>query len=451
MTRTATAAAWAAATSLLAAPPTHGDAPQTDPAAIGRTVASDARTPVPFLDLAPRDSTVFELGRAVFNTQWVVAGVTGAERRDGLGPLFDSAACDACHNSGSRGRGPEGHGPLPQEVVLQLGSSTRAVGGDPSYGDVLSTAATPGFAEEGSVAVRYAEETGRFADGSAFVLRVPELRITGLTAGPLDPATVLKPRLAPAIFGVGLLEAVPESALVSGSDPTDRDGDGVSGRVSRQGGQVAGRLGWEASATSVREQTGRAFARDMGLTSGAMGAGDCRWAGHHCGDDTSGKPEVGDDLLDAIIVFQQGLGVPAAPNTQDNATAARGERLFTGTGCAHCHRPRLPVDYRAPDGRRIQGSIEAYTDLLLHDLGPGLADRTVAGRIVASEWRTAPLWGHRAGMRSGRTAFMLHDGRARSVTEAILWHAGEATGARHRFTRLNSSDRDALTGWVEDR
>lgn len=418
----------------------------------GRTTADAGRVPQSFLALAGPERAAFDLGLAVFNTQWVASGVAGAGRRDGLGPLFDSAACDACHNSAARGRGPQDDGPLPQEIVVQLQGPAGAPGGDPVYGDTLSRSAIDGFMPEARVAVRYTERAGQFPDGEPWNLRVPELRVSALASGPLHPATVLKPRIAPALFGVGLLEAVPPGALASWADPDDRDGDGVSGRVSwpdRRAG-LPGRFGWEAAVTSVRAQTGRAFARDMGLTSGAMGDDDCG-RGHACYDISARAPEVGDDLLAAIVTFQQALSVPVTPRPAKGTVDARGKRLFAETGCAACHRPVLPVSYRTPAGETLERPIESFTDLLLHDLGPDLADRTVDGRVVRTEWRTAPLWGQQAGARPGQRAHLLHDGRARSVSEAILWHGGEAGTARDRYIRLDRRDRELLSNWVGER
>lgn len=443
-----TAALAAVTAGLLAAAGACADSLVTGVQAVrGRVATPDRRLPPPFRDLGASEARDFELGRAVFNTQFVAEGTPGAGRIDGLGPLFSASSCDACHNDGARARGPEGDGPAPIGLVVQFGPDARA--GDPVYGHTLSISALEGWKPEGTPYLRYTERQGRFADGTAWSLRVPELAFPDLGRGALDPSTVIRPRLAPAAYGVGLLAAVPDEAIAAVADPADRNGDGISGRVAyeaRPAGMAVGRLGWQATAVSVREQTSRALARDMGLSSAGMDPRDCAGPTTDCGDATAGAPEVVGELLDALVLFQELLAVPAT-GAADAPVA--GAEAFHHLGCDDCHRQSLPVRLPAASGPPVSGVIQAYTDLLLHDLGPGLADRTAGGAVTTTEWRTAPLWGQRAGMRPGRTPFLLHDGRARTVAEAILWHDGEAAEARRRFERLPRADRDTLTRWVE--
>ena len=373
---------------------------------------------------------------AVFNTEFVVAGTPNAGRRDGVGPLFNAASCDECHNNGARGRGPTEDGPLPAALVIQLSAPSPKnpsdPEGDPVYGRVFNTLSVEGLSPEGVAMVSYAETAGRYADGTRWKVRVPHYNLTQLRYGPLSPHTVIKPRLAPALFGAGLLDAMNE-----GPPP------GAGARAS-----FHGRFGWQASAASVGDQTARAFAREMGLTSAAIEHDDCTTAETEClQHPNGGSPEVSAELFDAVVSFQRWLAVPASPTPHPRSDPA-GE-IFVDLGCSHCHQIQQQIELTGSDGRPIAATIEPYTDLRRHDLGDGLADETVAGKKVVSRWRTAPLWGLGYRMSLERQPTFLHDGRARSAEEAILWHKGEATNARDRFERLSAGDRKALLHWLD--
>lgn len=411
------------------------------------------RDPPFFLPLDEAQRARAELGHEVLNTQWVPAGTPHAERRDGVGPLFNAPSCDECHNEGAHGRGPASAGlaPFPLEVQLEEPpAGPRAQPRcDPVYGCVFNTVALKGVRAEGQVLIQYREIVGHYADGSRWSLRAPSYRLVALGYGPLAPQTIIKPRIAPALFGAGLLEAVPVAAITGGegSDPAHR-ALGVPAWQWRAGARVLGRFGWQGTALSIRDQTARAFAREMGLTSSVIAADDCTASEMACLEQPNGgTPEVSNTLFDALIDFESWLAVPASP--QKLAGQGQDESvLFARLGCAACHQPRLPVVLRGEDGRLIHRTIAPYTDLRLHDLGPALADRNAAGAEVPSKWRTAPLWG--LGYRLSRESMptFLHDGRARSVSEAILWHGGEALGARRRFEALDSAQRQALLRWL---
>ena len=394
--------------------------------ALGRRPFGDARDPPSYSTLIESEQARVELGHAVFNTHWVPAGTANAGRRAGLGPLFNASACDACHNEGAHGRGPTGDGDAPAALVMQLEMPARAAGktprGDPRYGQILSTAAIEGERPEAAVTIRYRVRAGRYPDGSTWRLRSPEYRLSELQYGPLSKSTILEPRLAPALFGVGLLEAVPDL-------PEER-------------------FGWQGRTISIRDQTTKAFARDMGLTSSVVHQDDCTAAQHAClAAPSGGNPEVSDELLDAVIEFQRHLAVPERGAIPNDASSA--QRLFGELGCGACHRERLPVAVTDAGGLTKPGVIEPYTDLRLHNLGSGLADSDVSGRKISSRWRTAPLWGLAYRLRIERAPTFLHDGRARSIEEAILWHGGEAQAARHAFEHLPASQRRQLLRWVE--
>jgi CxxC motif-containing protein (DUF1111 family) len=389
----------------------------------------DTRDPPPYAQLSASQRESYDLGHALLNTQWVAAGTPQAERRDGLGPLFNAAACDACHNEGARGQGLSKDGLAPAPLVIQLQDTQahaahRVDDGDPVYGHVLNVSALPGYAAEGSVWVHYAERSGRYADGAPWTLRVPRYELRELRYGPMNPATAISPRLAPQLFGAGLLARVPDSAL----PPSGSSGPANTPR---------GRFGWQAASATLGQQTAIAMSREMGLTSQAIVHDDCTSAQVACRSAPSGgTPEVSAEFMQALLDFQTFLAVPRSKNTADNAAAA-----FADLGCAACHRPQLPVE--GVDGI---GGIAAYTDLSLHDLGTDLADRDVQGRTVPTRFRTAPLWG--LGHAARRPLTLLHDGRARSIEEAILWHDGEAAAARERFEHLDAALRQRLLAWL---
>ncbi len=411
------------------------------------------RDPPFYLALSDAQRARADLGHEVLNTQWVPAGTPHAERRDGVGPLFNAPSCDECHNEGAHGRGPMGDGLAPFALVVQLeepsGNSHAEPRCDPVYGCVFNTLALRGVRPEGQVVIRYREVDGHYADGGRWSLRAPTYRLVDLAYGPLAPQTIIKPRIAPALFGAGLLEAVPVTAI------TERPSAGISTHALgapawqwRRGVEVLGRFGWQGSALSVRDQTARAFAREMGLTSSVIGKDDCTASEVTCLEQPNGgSPEVSDTLFDAVVDFVSWLAVPAPPQMP----AERGENesaLFARLGCAACHRPRLPVVLRGKDGLLIHRMIAPYTDLRLHDLGMALADRNAAGVSVPSKWRTAPLWGLGYRLKRESMPTFLHDGRARSVAEAILWHGGEGASARRRFEELDSAQRQALLRWL---
>jgi CxxC motif-containing protein (DUF1111 family) len=381
----------------------------------------DPFSPPPYRALGPGERTEVELGQAVFNTAFLPAGTPGAGRRAGLGPLYNSVSCDSCHNSAKRGRGPEGAGPAPAALVLQLGtrgSDGRVLAeGDPVYGRTLNTLAQPGWKPEGRVTLRYESLTGLYADGSLWRLRHFVCELNDLAYGPLNPSTVIKPRLAPPLFGLGLLE------------------------TAMTGGTGSARFGWQGDVPSIRNQTAKAFALEMGLTSSLYPHDDVTAKELPAGD-TGAAPELAPELLDALVAFEETMAVPQLAGLPA-ADERQGEALFGRTGCAGCHNPQLSV----PGGR-----IHPYTDLQLHDMGAGLADMTVSGETVASRFRTAPLWGIGYQGAHVRTSLsLLHDGRAGSVEEAILWHGGEGQAARERFQRLSRVQRKALLRWVASR
>jgi CxxC motif-containing protein (DUF1111 family) len=317
----------------------------------------------------------------------------------------------------------------------------------PAFGGQLQLRANTGFTPEVRAVVTYVESKGSFADGTEYRLQVPQYTITGEYLA-LPAALLFSPRVAPAVFGLGLLEAVPEEEILEMAYRRDRHSD-ISGRPNyvwdeRRHRRVMGRFGWKANAPNLVQQTAGAYNGDMGVTSNLFPAESC--AGQYPG--CAARPsEVSDEIVAAVAFYTRTLGVPARRNLDDGKTQ-QGERLFYANGCDGCHTPTLHTGLLRGVPEVSNQTIHPYTDLLLHDMGPALADGRPDFQASGSEWRTPPLWG--IGLVStvnGHTQFM-HDGRARSLLEAVLWHGGEAKQARDRVLHLSVAQRDALVAFL---
>jgi len=416
----------------------------------------------------------FKIGNSIFRRLWVSAP-SSTDASDGLGPLFNSRACQSCHLKDGRG-----HPPLSSDVPDRTGSmlirlsvppktdaekALLASGKvnsipDPVYGGQLQDFGIQGFESEGKVKIDYAEKPVTLADGETVSLRAPTYKIADLGYGPMSPDIMLSPRVAPPMIGLGLLEAVPEDQILAHADPDDADGDGISGRPNRVWSdlhkkQMLGRFGWKANVPTIDDQSAGAFSGDIGIstTLHPSGAGECTDKQEKCINAPSGNSpkyqnvEVGDDLFKLVTFYSRNLAVPKRRNP-DDPEVLKGKALFYEIGCTKCHNPKF-VTGTAPKQPHLSNQlIYPYTDMLLHDMGEGLADNRPDGGAGGTEWRTAPLWG--IGLTetvSGHTLF-LHDGRARNLTEAILWHGGEAQGARDAFAELPKADRDRLLAFV---
>lgn len=465
--------ALAAAGLLLAGAVLAADVP--DPAELrpggGATVrdTGDARAfSQPSASLPPDRQLDFRVGDGVFRKLWVAAPASTASS-DGLGPLYNARGCQSCHLRDGRGRPPEpGEAASSLLVRLSVPPATPRPPGpapqwlpadpEPTYGLQLQTFGIAGHPAEGRVVVDWTEAAVPLAGGEVARLRVPAWRIEGWAHGPPAPGLMLSPRVAPPMIGLGLLEAIAEADILAGADPEDRDGDGISGRAPRvwsahRGAAMLGRFGWKAQAPTMEDQVADAFAADMGLSTRINPAphGDCTAAQAACraapAGAAPGEPEVDPRLFELVVFYARNLGVPA--RAAPGAEATRGRALFRDIGCAACHRPEF-VTGAAPGRPEQSGQrIWPYTDLLLHDMGEGLADHRPEGAADGREWRTPPLWGLGHTQRVSGHVQLLHDGRARSILEAILWHGGEAAAARDRVAGLAPAERAALIAFLE--
>jgi CxxC motif-containing protein (DUF1111 family) len=369
----------------------------------------------------------------------------------GLGPVFDNVSCESCHVEDGRGRPPVGTERF-ESLLFRASVSGRGPHGGPApvpgFGTQLQLRAIPGITPEVTATLTYVDSVGTFADGTHYTLQVPRYRVIGQYRS-LPRGVLLSPRVAPAVFGLGLLEAVPESWMRARAIANRRDGDGITGHVNdvwdeAAGRFAAGRFRWKSNQPNLTQQTAGAYNGDMGITSALFSAESCEGQYPLCG---AHAPEVNAATVDAVAFYTRTLGVPARRNLQD-PTARRGERVFYESGCNGCHVSTI-VTGALPGVAAVSNQvIHPYTDLLVHDMGAALADGRPDFNASGSEWRTPPLWGIGLVQTvNGHTNF-LHDGRARSLLEAILWHGGEARVARDRVRRLSASDRAALVAFL---
>lgn len=414
----------------------------------------------------------FKLGNALFRKNWV-SSPSSTQASDGLGPLFNARACQTCHLKDGRGHPPEGKPDatsmflrLAREASTEEEKAQRAERKvlnfpDPTYGTQLQDLAVPGLAGEGRMRITYVEQPVTLGDGTKVSLRKPSYAVDGLGYGPMDPATTLSPRVTPAMIGLGLIEQIHPADILARADPDDRDGDGISGRPNivrdELTGELAlGRFGWKAQTPSIRQQSADAFAGDIGISTPEVPRhwGDCTEAQKACLDlpngvqERLGPVEAPTPVMDLVTFYSQNLAVPARRDVGKQPVLA-GKKAFYEMGCASCHTPKFVTRRDAPNKAQSFQLIWPYSDFLLHDMGEGLADGQAVGDATGNEWRTPPLWGIGLTERVSGHTFFLHDGRARNLTEAILWHGGEGQKARDRFAAAGADERDALIKFLE--
>jgi CxxC motif-containing protein (DUF1111 family) len=399
----------------------------------------------------------FYSGNSFFSESWVQAPAS-TEDRDGLGPMFNARSCGACHFKDGRGRPPLEKDENFLGILLRLSIEGDGPHGapvpDPNYGGQLQPFSIADVPAEGSPRVSYETVSGKYPDGEKYELAAPTYEIDELAYGPFDETIRISPRVAPAVIGLGLLEAIPEEKLLELADPDDEDGDGISGRVNRVWDAAneevtVGRFGWKAEQPSVRQQSAGAFLGDIGVTSSLFTEADCSPGQTECIDaQAGGAPELRDTLLDRVELYSRLLAVPMRERF-DDADTLRGKQLFSEIGCASCH-VASHVTGAAHDLPEVrEQTIWPYTDLLLHDMGERLSDNRPSFAAEGAEWRTPPLWGLRLYRVVNRHERLLHDGRADGVEEAILWHGGEAEDAEANFEALAQDERELVIEFVE--
>ena len=412
----------------------------------------------------------FAIGNGLFRRPWV-SSPSSTRSADGLGPLYNARSCQRCHLKDGRGHPPVDADDSAVSMLIRLSVPPRtreeraliasgriSVIPEPTYGTQLQDVAVPGRVAEGRVRITRTAREVTLADGTMVALEEPRYTIDELGYGPLDPRVMTSARVAPPMIGLGLLEAIAESDILARADPDDADGDGISGRTRKvwspeSGRMMLGRFGWKAGAGSIVDQSAAAMSGDIGISNPLAPApwGECTSrqtvcrAGPHGAE--AGGFEAPANVMDAIVFYSRHLAVPAR-RAVDDAVVLRGKALFYGIGCTGCHVPKHATRSDWPVEELAGQLIWPYTDLLVHDMGDGLADERPEGGASGREWRTAPLWGiGLTDVVSGQTRF-LHDGRARNLVEAVLWHGGEAEAARDAFGALTKVERDALLAFL---
>ncbi|WP_442792876.1 di-heme oxidoreductase family protein [Rhizobium sp. SL86] len=418
------------------------------------------------------EQETFKLGNALFTKLWVAAP-SSTQASDGLGPLYNARACQSCHLKDGRGHPPEGANDRTS-MFLRLARSARTPEEeariarhevlnfpDATYGEQLQDLAVPGLAAEGEMEIAYSEVPVILADGTTVSLRKPRYSVAEFAYGPLGSDTTLSPRIAPPMLGMGLIEAIPQADILAHADPDDRNGDGISGRAAitrdhRTGQLALGRFGFKAQTATVRDQVAAAFSGDMGLSTPDRPNpfGDCTTAETACLSLPTGvqarlgDSEAPDPVMDLVTFYSKNLAVPMRRSVEAPDVLA-GKKVFYSLGCPSCHVPKFVTRRDADNPAQAFQLIWPYSDFLLHDMGEGLADGQAVGIATGREWRTQPLWGIGLTETVNGHTFFLHDGRARNLTEAILWHGGEAQAARDAFAALSAMDRAALISFLE--
>jgi CxxC motif-containing protein (DUF1111 family) len=428
-----------------------------------------------------KQELLFWTGFSLFRDPWVIAP-SSTKDRDGLGPLFNTRSCISCHSSGGKGPAPEEGNSKPSALVIRFGSAEDKHFSDPIYGDQLQPRAiaithnsiAPDLLGEAKLQLGSQEVYGEYADGTTYILRQPTYHLTDLAYGDLDKRTVLSPRFSPVIYGVGLLDAISLKDLLVQEDINDNNQDGISAKYNRVPiapsshntadfhhsvenfeGTIrlgVGRFGHKAKHPSLHQQVAAAFRDDIGITNTSFVSESCSTKQANCqaasviGGHQS--VEIPDKLLDLVTQFNQLIAVPPARNL-DSATAQQGRELFYKIGCESCHTASYTTDSEYPHKSLANQTIWPYTDLALHDMGAGLADGVNEYAANGTEWRTPPLWGIGARKNIRSENLYLHDGRAKTVAAAILWHGGEAQISQQNFIQLNKQQRSALLAFLD--
>ncbi|MGP5212877.1 di-heme oxidoreductase family protein [Psychrobacter immobilis] len=429
----------------------------------------------------------FFIGNAFFRQPWVIAPAS-TDSRDGLGALFNVAACQSCHVKDGRGHAPMTSDDDADSLLIrlampattdeqrqQLQNSLIEKVVHPMYGGQLQDRGIQGVPAEARIAVQWTDKPITFADGHIETLRAPTFNLTKPGYGAFDNDLMVSPRVALPMIGLGLLEQIPDEAIkkqaVDNKNSTNGD---ISGKFNwvmdpQTGKHALGRFGWKAGQTKLITQNQSAFNEDMGLTSNIRPHESCMPTQTACMNATTGadeqgngKPpvEVNDEVAKFVEFYTRNLAVPHRRDADDTLVLA-GKKRFYDMGCQSCHTPRYQLPKTDDDHLEQHGQvIYPYTDLLLHDMGDDLADRTIAGKLPAKniqveflansyEWRTPALWGIGLAQTVDPQATFLHDGRARTLMEAVLWHGGEAQKQQQKVLKLDKQGRSELNAFLQ--
>lgn len=411
--------------------------------------------PIPALKIP--ELRQFTFGNKIFNTSWVTAPAS-VKTLDGLGPVFNRSSCSGCHFKDGRGRPPIGNEKMMNSMLIRMSmkedtnyDGVKELRPHPHYGLQLNDRSITGVPAEGNVKITYTEIPGEYSDGTKYSLRKPNYKFIDMNFGDLDLEEVaISPRVAPSVHGIGLLEAIPEETILSFIDKNDSNQDGIIGKANyvpnEKGEYVLGRFGWKSNAPTIKIQSANAALGDIGITTSINPKENCPEIQTECNNSFVEDIDMNDKQLKAMTFYLQTLATPARRDI-NNPVNLRGEEIFAQLNCTSCHKTNIKTgNHEIP--YLANSIISPYTDLLLHDMGEGLADNRRDFAATGRMWRTAPLWGIGLIPTVNSHSFLLHDGRARNIEEAILWHDGEAKKSREEFVNLPKDDREALIAFI---
>lgn len=411
----------------------------------------------PIKNLTTAHRKDFVVGNSLFKANWVTAPAS-VKSLQGLGPTFNAVSCSSCHFKDGRGEPPTSSTePMNSMLVRMSVPGNNEHGGPnpvPAYGDQFNHRAILNVLPEGDLFVTTQEIDGKYPDGTAYRLSKPAYQFKNLNYGPLPKDLLISPRVAPAVFGLGLLETIDEKDILANADPFDSNQDGISGRPNyvwdfKNKKKSLGRFGWKANQPHLFQQNAGAFVGDMGITSPLFPDQNCPPEQQKCRTAYQIKgTELSLKDLQQMTIYIKGLAVPASRPASE-AIINQGYQVFRKNNCVACHTESYTTGVDPQFSELSKQLIFPYTDLLLHDMGEGLADGRQDFDATGNEWRTPPLWSLGLIKDVNGHTRLLHDGRARNFEEAILWHGGEAEKSKNAFMNSTKEDRAALLKFLE--
>ena len=406
------------------------------------------------LGLTEIQQVSFGTGNSLFSQNWV-SSPASTTARDGLGPTFNARACANCHFKDGRGS-PLVNGQNSSGFLMRISLPGQDMNGNaipvPNYGAQIQDRSNFGIPFEAKVNVSYETISGSYADGTTYELRNPTYTFTEQQYGTLSGVET-SPRIGTQTIGLGLIDALPDSEILKFVDEFDTNNDGISGRANyaydiESNSQKLGKYGWKANVATLKQQVASAFHGDMGLTSSLFTENNCPEPQQDCFDaPNGGELEVSDTQLERVTFYQATLAVPNRRNFQEESVL-KGKVLFNEVNCISCHATNQKTASSDFTPLLDDITIRPYSDFLLHDMGEALADNRSDFLATGQEWRTQPLWGIGLIDAVNNHTFLLHDGRARNIEEAILWHGGEAENSKMAFKNLSAENRQNVLDFI---
>ena len=407
----------------------------------------------------------FLVGNALFERMWEDSSISKNIAKDGLGPFFSARSCESCHINDGRGHIPLTNKEDKISVVIQISQNIEQSNDyiknidDDTYGGQISEFSVKDVLKEADIIIDYKYSLEMYEDGRVVELRRPIIKIDNLNYGEFNESTTFSARIAQPMIGLGLIEHISDQSLLMNEDIDDTNKDGVSGKANKvwdiQKEKLAiGRFGWKSAQPSVYQQTADAFYHDMGLSNKLYSNPfNCTSKQEECTKAISGNSEEYDDLevssdqLDLVTFYSSQLGVPARRSINAE-NVKKGKEIFFALNCNSCHVESFTTGDSGSHANLNNQIIYPYSDFLLHDMGESLSDGVSEFLAQGSEWRTPPLWGIGLTNIVSEEYGYLHDGRARTIEEAILWHGGEANEIIQNYKKLKKYEVNQLLSFI---